>query len=175
LAKLPIGGLRCFTMSAKIKPIPDGYHTLTPYLIIKGAAVAIEFYKKAFGAQEQFRMPGPDGKTIGHANIVIGDSIVMLADEAPQMIAFSPSTLKGTPVTMVLYVEDADTVFKRAVDAGATVRQPLEDKFYGDRAGTIVDPFGHIWTIMTHVEDVTPEMMDQRVKELYQKMARQKA
>lgn len=161
-------------MSTKVKPIPDGYHTLTPYLIIKGAAAAIDFYKKAFGAQEQFRMPGPDGKTIGHANIVIGNSIVMLADEAPQMLAQSPQTLNGTPVTMVLYVEDADAVFNRAVELGATVRQPLENKFYGERAGTVVDPFGHIWTMMTHIEDVTPEMMDQRVKELYKKMAEQK-
>ena len=160
-------------MSAKIQPIPDGYHTLTPYLIIKGAAAAIEFYKKAFGAKDHFLMNGPGG-TVAHASLTIGNSIMMLADEAPQMIALSPSTLKGTPVTMVLYVEDADTVFKRAVDAGATVRQPIENKFYGERAGTVVDPFGHIWTIMTHVEDVTPEMMDQRMKEMMKKMGEHK-
>jgi PhnB protein len=160
-------------MSAKTQPIPDGYHSLTPYLIIKGAAAAIEFYKKAFGAKDHFLMNGPGG-TVAHASLTIGNSIMMLADEAPQMIALSPSTLKGTPVTMVLYVEDADTVFKRAVDAGATVRQPIENKFYGERAGTVVDPFGHIWTIMTHVEDVTPEMMDQRMKEMMKKMGEQK-
>jgi len=160
-------------MSAKIQPIPDGYHSLTPYLIIKGAAAAIEFYKKAFGAKDHFLMNGPGG-TVAHASLTIGNSIMMLADEAPQMLAVSPSTLKGTPVTMVLYVEDADIVFKRAVDAGATVRQPIENKFYGERAGTVVDPFGHIWTIMTHVEDVTPEMMDQRMKEMMKKMGEQK-
>ncbi len=160
-------------MSAKIQPIPDGYHSLTPYLYIKGASAAIDFYKKAFDAKDHFRMNGPGG-TVAHASLTIGNSIMMLADESPQMGAISPTTLKGAGVSMVLYVEDVDTVFKRAVDAGAVVKMPVENKFYGERAGTLIDPFGHIWTIMTHVEDVTPEMMDERMKEMMKKMAEQK-
>lgn len=156
-------------MSANIKPIPDGYHSLTPYLYIKGAAAAIEFYKKAFGAKDHFLMHGPGG-SVAHASLTIGDSIMMLADESPQMGALSPTTLKGTAVSMVLYVEDVDMVFKRAVDAGAVVKMPVENKFYGERAGSLIDPFGHFWTIMTHVEDVTPEMMDQRMQEMMKKM-----
>lgn len=152
-------------MSAKIQPIPDGYHSLTAYLIVKGGAAAIEFYKKAFDAKDHFLMNGPNG-CVAHASLTIGNSIVMMADENPQMGAMSPSTLKGSAVSMVLYVEDVDTVFKRAVDAGAIVKLPVENKFYGDRAGTIIDPFGHMWTIMTHVEDVTPEEMNRRVQEM---------
>ena len=156
-------------MSAKIQPIPDGYHSLTAYLIVKGGTAAIEFYKKAFGAKDHFLMHGPGG-CVAHASLTIGNSIVMMADENPQMGAISPSTLKGSPVSMVLYVEDVDTVFKRAVDAGAVVKLPVENKFYGERAGTIVDPFGHMWTIMTHVEDVTPEEMNRRMQEMMKKM-----
>src|SRR5256886_17542292 len=129
-------------MTTKVKPIPEGFHTITPYLSIKGAAAAIDFYKRAFGAKERFRMPGPDGNTVGPAELLIGDSIVMMADESPQCGNQSPQSLKGTPVGFALYVEDADATFKRAVEAGATVKQPLENKFYGDRAGTVMDPFG---------------------------------
>jgi PhnB protein len=158
-------------MNTNVKPIPDGFHTLTPYLIIKGAAEAMDFYQRAFGATERFRMAGADGKTIGHAEMLVGDSILMLADESPQLGHLSPQSLKGTPVSFLLYVTDVDAAFKRAVDAGATVKQPLENKFYGERAGTLVDPFGHNWTLMTHVEDVTPEEMDKRLKAEYAKMA----
>lgn len=158
-------------MSKSVKPIPDGFHTLTPYVIVKGCAEAIEFYKKAFGAEELFRMPGPDGKTIGHAEIKIGDSIVMMSDECPEFGAQSPQTLKGTPVSFMVYVKDADTAFQRAVDAGAKVLRPLENQFYGDRTGTVSDPFGHTWSIGTHIEDVAPEELEKRAAALHAKMA----
>jgi PhnB protein len=144
-----------------VKPIPDGYHTATPYLIVQGAAQAIDFYKAAFGATELFRMEGPGGK-IGHAEIKIGDSPIMLADEHPDMGAVSPTTLGGSPVHMLLYVADVDAAFPRAVDAGAEISRPLQNQFYGDRSGTVKDPFGHTWTIATHVEDVPPEEMQAR-------------
>lgn len=148
-------------MTSNIRPIPEGYHTATPYLIISGAAQALEFYKKAFGATEIMRMPGPDGK-IGHAEIRIGDSPIMLADESPAMGARSPQSLGGSPVTLHLYVEDVDATFAQAVAAGATVQRPVADQFYGDRAGGIVDPFGHSWYIATHKEDVSPEELKKR-------------
>ncbi|MDQ3624649.1 MAG: VOC family protein [Verrucomicrobiota bacterium] len=150
-------------MSTPVNPIPEGFHTLTPYLIVKGAAEAIDFYKRAFDAKERFRLPMPDGKAIGHAELTIGDSIVMLADEFPDLGHRSPQSLGGTAVSFVLYVEDADAAFERAIEAGATVQQPLEDKFYGDRAGCVVDPFGHQWTLMTHQEDVPPEEIERRM------------
>lgn len=149
-------------MSTTVKAIPDGYHAITPYLIIKGAAEALEFYKKAFGATELFRMAQPDGK-IGHAEIQIGDSRIMLADEFPEMSYVSPSTLGGSCVSIMLYVEDVDSIFNQAVAAGATEQRPLEDKFYGDRTGSLVDPFGHVWHVGTHQEDVTPEEMEKRL------------
>jgi PhnB protein len=149
-------------MSSKVKPIPDGYHTVTPYLIIKGAAAAIDFYKRAFGATELFRMPQPDGR-IGHAEIKIGDSPIMLADEFPEMGHRSPQSLGGSPVSILLYVEDVDSVFNRAVTEGAKQDRPVEDKFYGDRGGSLTDPFGHIWHIATHKEDVSAEEMEKRV------------
>jgi PhnB protein len=158
-------------MNTKVKPIPDGFHTLTPYLSVKGAAQAIDFYKRAFGAKERFRMPGPDGKTLGHAEVVIGDSILMLADEFPQCGNTSPQSLKGTSVSLLIYVEDVDSAFKRAVDAGGKVLMPVENKFYGERSGCLEDPFGHQWTLMTHVEDVPPEEMQKRMKEFAAKMA----
>ena len=145
------------------KPIPEGYHTATPYLIIGGAANAIEFYKKAFGATELFRFPTPDGK-IGHAEIKIGDSPIMLADEYPEMGYKGPQTLGGSPVSLMIYVEDVDTVFNRAVEAGATVKEAVSDKFYGDRMGTLTDPFGHRWHVATHKEDVSVEEMQRRAK-----------
>lgn len=146
-----------------VKPIPEGYHTATPYLIIKGAADAIEFYKKAFGATELFRFPAPDGK-IGHAEIKIGDSPIMLADEYPDMGYKGPKSLGGSPVSLMIYVEDVDTVFNRAVAGGATVKEAVSDKFYGDRIGTLVDPFGHVWHVSTHKEDVSLEEMEERAK-----------
>jgi PhnB protein len=148
-------------MSNKPKAIPDGYHNVTPYLIVNDAAAAIEFYKKAFGATELMRMPKPNGK-IGHAEIRIGDSPIMLADEAPEMGARSPRTVGGSPVSIFLYVDDVDTTFARAVDGGAKVQRPLADQFYGDRTGGVEDPFGHVWYIATHVEDVSPEEMKKR-------------
>jgi PhnB protein len=148
-------------MANKPKSIPDGYHNVTPYLIVDDAARALEFYKKAFGATELLRMPKPNGK-IGHAEIRIGDSTVMLADESPEVGARSPRSLGGSPVSIFLYVEDVDTTFGKAVDAGAKVQRPLADQFYGDRTGGIEDPFGHAWYIATHVEDVSPEEMKKR-------------
>ena len=145
-----------------VKPIPDGYHSITPYLIINGAARALEFYKKVFGATETLRFDGPDG-TIAHAEVRIGDSMVMLADESEDMGFRAPQSTGGSPVGIMLYVDDVDRIFNRAVAEGASVKQPLEDKFYGDRAGTVVDPFGHLWTISTHTEDVSPEEMQRRM------------
>jgi PhnB protein len=161
-------------MSTQTKAIPDGFHTLTPYLAVKGAAKAIDFYKRAFGAKERFRMPTPDGKSIGHAEIVIGDSIVMLADEMDAFGNRSPESLKGTPVNFALYVEDSDVAFKRAVDAGAKVIRPLADQFYGDRAGCVEDPFGYQWTVTTHKEDVPPEELKSRMASVCAKMAQGK-
>jgi PhnB protein len=152
-------------MPNKVQPIPKGYHTVTPYLIINGAAKAIDFYKKAFGATELMRMPGPGGK-IGHAEIRIGDSPVMMADEHPEMGARGPNSTGNTPVSMLLYVEDADKVFNQAIAAGAKSLRPMKDQFYGDRMGTLQDPFGHVWSIGTHVEDVSPEEMKRRMAEL---------
>lgn len=145
-----------------VKPIPDGYHTVTPYLIIKGAAAALDFYQRALGAREVVRMPGPDGKVM-HAEIQIGDSMIMLADEFPEMGALSPQTIGGTAVGLCLYIPDVDAVFQQAVAAGAKIERPLQNQFYGDRSGTIIDPFGHKWTLSTHIEDVSPEEMQRRM------------
>ena len=146
-----------------VKPIPEGYHSVTPYLIIRGAADAIEFYKNAFGAVELFRFPAPGGK-IGHAEIKVGDSPIMLADEYPDMGYKGPQSIGGSPVSLMIYLEDVDSVFNRAVDAGATVKEAVQDKFYGDRTGTVIDPFGHIWHISTHKEDVSMDEMERRAK-----------
>jgi PhnB protein len=146
-----------------VKPVPDGYHTATPYLIINGATAALQFYKNAFGATELFRMDAPGGK-IGHAEIKIGDSPIMLADEYPDMGYRSPQAIGGTPVSIMLYVADVDAVFNRTVAAGAKVKQPVKDQFYGDRSGTVEDPFGHVWTIATHKEDLTPEEIGKRAE-----------
>jgi len=142
-----------------VKPIPEGYHAITPYLIIDGAAQAIDFYKKAFGATELFRMPDPTGKRIGHAELKIGDSQIMLADESPSMGYRNPKHYGGTPVSLLLYVNDVDATIPRAVAAGAKLLKPIQDQFYGDRSGTIHDPFGHVWTVATHIKDVSPEEM----------------
>jgi PhnB protein len=143
------------------RPIPEGYHSVTPYLIVTGAASAIEFYKHAFGAKEVMRIPHPDGR-VGHAELQIGDSRIMLADEFPEIGARSPMSLGGTPVGIQLYVDDVDAVTARALAAGAKMLRPLKDQFYGDRSGTLNDPFGHQWTISTHKEDVSPEEMQRR-------------
>lgn len=146
-----------------VKPVPEGYHSVTPYLIVRGGADAIEFYQKAFGAVELFRFPSPDGK-IGHAEIKVGDSPIMLADEYPEMGYHGPQSLGGSPVSLMIYVDDVDAVFNQAVAAGATVKEALQDKFYGDRIGTVVDPFGHRWHLATHKEDVSVEEMQRRAK-----------
>ena len=145
-----------------VKPIPDGYHSVTPYLIVKGAAKAIDFYKSAFGATELMRMPGPNDRVM-HAEIKIGDSVVMLADEPEGGQHRSPLTIGGTPVSLMVYVDDVDTVFSQAVSLGAQTTRPVVDQFYGDRSGTLTDPFGHVWTIGTHVEDVSAEEMERRM------------
>lgn len=152
-------------MSNKVKPIPTGYHSVTPYLIVNNAAKALEFYKKAFNATEIMRAPAPNGK-IMHAEIKIGDSHIMLADEFPEMNALSPTTIGGSPVSILLYVEDVDKIFKQAIAAGAKETKPLQNQFYGDRSGMLEDPFGHKWGVSTHIEDVSSEEMDRRFKEL---------
>jgi len=143
-----------------IKPIPEGYHSVTPYLICKGASRAIDFYKKAFGATEIMRFPGPNDSVM-HAEIQIGDSRLMLADETPQYKAGS-----GGPISLMIYVPDVDKTFKQAVSAGATSTRPVEDQFYGDRLGTLSDPFGHVWSVATHVEDVSEDEMQRRMASL---------
>ena len=153
-------------MTTKIKPIPDGYHTVTPYLVITDAGKAIEFYKVAFGATESMRLATPDGKVM-HAEIKIGDSPIMLCDECPDWNAFSPQTIGGTAVSIMLYVEDVDSVVNRAVAAGAKLLMPVEDQFWGDRMGTVSDPFGHKWTVATHTEDVSPEEISTRAKAFF--------
>ena len=146
-----------------VKPIPEGYRTVTPYLAVDDAAEAIEYYKKAFGAKERVRMETPDEK-IGHAELEIGDSLVMLSDPIPEATTRTPKELGGTSASVFLYVEDVDAVVKRAVDAGATVTMEVADQFWGDRFGSVQDPFGHSWSIATHVEDVPPEEMAERAK-----------
>ncbi len=151
---------------SNVNPIPEGFHTITPHLVIRGAAEAIDFYKKAFGAEEIMRMPGPDGKTVMHAEIRIGDSPIMLCDEFPNRCVAPPS-LKGTTVAIALYVPDADKVFQQAVDAGATVTMPMMDAFWGDRYGKVTDPFGHEWEISTHKQDLTPEQIGKGAAEFF--------
>ena len=146
-----------------VKPIPEGYHSVTPYLVVDDAEGAIDFYTRAFGAKEKFRMPM--GDRIGHAELLIGDSHIMLADEFPDMGHRGPKALGGSPVSIMLYVEDVDTTFKQALDAGATEKRPLENQFWGDRMGTLTDPFGHVWSLATTVEEVSPEEMQRRMDE----------
>jgi PhnB protein len=154
-------------MLNKVSPIPQGYHSITPYLILNNAAQAIDYYKKAFGATELMRMEMPGGK-IGHAELKIGDSIIMLADECPERGAKSPEACNGTPISLLLYVEDVDGVAKQAIAAGAKVIKPIETMFYGDRIGMFADPFGHQWCIATHVEDLTPAEIKKRMAEMAQ-------
>ncbi len=145
-----------------VKPIPDGYRSVTPYLIVHNAVAAIDFYKRAFGAIETFRLPGPDGR-IGHAELLIGDSPIMLADEAPQMGARSAKSIGGSPISIMLYVENVDEQYPKAIAAGAKELRPLKNQFYGDRSGTLEDPFGITWTIGTHVEDVSSAELQKRM------------
>ncbi|HEY8524262.1 MAG TPA: VOC family protein [Acidimicrobiales bacterium] len=147
-----------------VQPIPEGYPRVIPYLVVDGAAAAIDFYTQVLGAEERMRMDAPDGK-VAHAELGLGDSVIMLADEFPEMGARAPRSVGGTPVSVMVYVEDVDAVVARAVEAGATVTRPVEDQFYGDRLGEFEDPFGHRWNIATHVEDVSPEEIGKRAAE----------
>jgi PhnB protein len=148
-----------------VKAIPDGYHSATPYLIVDGAARAIDFYKRAFGAKELMRIPAP-GDRVGHAEIKIGDSVIMLADEHPEIQARGPQHYGGSPVSILLYVDDVDALFKQAVAAGGIEVRAVDDQFYGDRSGTLKDPFGHSWHLSTHKEDVSPEELNRRMAAL---------
>jgi PhnB protein len=146
---------------AKVKPIPDDYPRVSAYLHIDGASAAIAFYEKVLGAKERMRMGGPDDK-VAHAELQVGDSVIMLADEFPDMNVRGPRSIGGTPVSLMVYVEDVDATFERAISEGATSLQPVEDKFYGDRSGQFEDPFGHQWTVSSHVEDVAPDELMKR-------------
>ena len=154
-------------MAQSVRPVPEGYHSVTPYLVCDGAAKAIEFYKQAFGATELMRMPGPNGK-LGHAEIKIGDSHIMLADPNPDMGAKAPGAYGGSPVGIVLYIANVDNVVGKAVAAGAKITRPVKDEFYGDRAATITDPFGHTWHVHTHMRDVSPEEMKKAMESMGQ-------
>jgi len=153
---------------ANVKPIPDGYPQVTPYLIVDDANAAIEFYDTVLGTTERVRMGAPSDK-IGHAELQLGDSLIMLADEFPEMGALSPKTVGGTPVTISVYVDDVDAAYERALQAGAKSVRPLENQFYGDRTGQFEDPFGHRWSVSTHVEDVPPDEMQRRAAEMAQR------
>jgi PhnB protein len=153
-------------MPNKVKPIPEGHRAVTPYLAIKNAARALEFYTRAFGATEHYRLMMPDGR-VGHAEIRLGDSLIMLSDEFPEYGGKAPDTLGGSPVSLHLYVEDVDAFVKRAVDAGAKEVKPVMDQFYGDRSGQLQDPFGHLWWVATHKEDVAPDEMQKRVQAMF--------
>jgi len=157
-----------------VQPIPKGYHSVTPYLVVNDAARAIDFYKRAFGAQEKMRMDGPGGK-IGHAELKIGDSIIMLSDETPGSGMRSPRSLGGTAAGVFLYVENVDSIFKQAVSAGAKADAQPSDMFWGDRFGKLTDPFGHQWSVATHKEDIAPDEMAKRAKEAMAKMGQQHA
>jgi len=161
-------------MASKVKPIPKGYHTISPNLIVNDASRAIDFYKRAFGAEEVFRMNSPDGKVV-HAELKIGDSMLMLSDEMPGGKCRAPLSLGGSPVNIFLYVEDVDRVFKRAVDAGGKVEMPVADMFWGDRWGSLTDPFGHSWSLATHKEDVKPDELRRRGQEEMAKWAKESA
>jgi PhnB protein len=155
----------------KVKKIPDGYHSITPALIVKDGEAAIEFYKKGFGAEERHRMKGPDGR-IAHAEMKIGDSIFMLSDEFPQMKCLSPNSIGGSSVAMYVYVEDVDAIFDKAVTAGAKVIDPVKDQFWGDRHGRLEDPSGHLWSIATHKKDLSPEEMKRAAEAAFSEMSK---
>jgi PhnB protein len=155
-------------MSNKVKAIPDNYSRVSPYLFVRDGGKALEFYAKIFGAKERMRMPGPGGKVM-HSEFEFGDSVMMLADEIPQMGHLSPESLGGTPVIIGLYVENVDEVYARAVAAGAKPMRPVENQFYGDRAGSLTDPFGHVWHLASHIEDMSPEEMQRRAEAMFKK------
>lgn len=161
-------------MTASVKPVPDGFHTATPSVVVRDAAKAIDFYKKVFGAEERMRMPGPDGKIV-HAEIKIGDSIVFLSDEIPNMGGKSPQSVGAYTGGMYLYVPNVDEIYERAVDAGAKAVGPVTDMFWGDRVGHFVDPFGHAWSVSTHVADLTEEEMEKGAQAFYAQMAEKKS
>jgi len=154
----------------EVKKIPDGYHSITPMLIVKDGLKAIEYYKKVFGAIDKGTMMMPDNKSVAHAELLIGDSKIMLSDEFPEMKSLSPTTIGGTPVSLYLYIEDVDKTFNLAVAEGGKSLFPVQDRFYGDRHGTIQDPFGHIWSIATHIKDLTKEEMKKAAEEAFSKM-----
>ncbi len=154
------------------KAIPEGYQTVTPMFVFKDARKAIEFYKRAFGAQEKYTMPGPDGKGVMHAELRIGSSIIMLGEENPQCLGKSAETIGGSPVGFYLYVENADGAFRRAIEAGAESEMPVDNMFWGDRVGTVQDPFGYKWMLATHVEDLTPEEIEQGAKAAFAQTAK---
>ena len=157
-------------ITVAVKPVPEGHHTVTPYLTVRGAARAIDFYRRAFGAEEIARMPGPDGTSIMHAELKMGDSRIFLGDEMPAMGCRSPETLGGSASGIYLYVRDVDETFRLAVEAGATAKRQVEDMFWGDRCGTVGDPFGYDWTLATHTEDVAPDEMKRRHAEFLKEM-----
>jgi PhnB protein len=162
-------------MSESAKTIPEGYHSINPYLVVRNAARAIEFYKKAFGAEERFRMHGPDGKTIMHADLKIGDSVFMLTEESTEMKALSPESIGGSPVSLYVYVKDVDDIFNQAVSEGAAVLNPVRDQFYGDRSGYLRDPFGHLWSIATHKKDLSPDELRKAGEAFFEEMSKTKA
>jgi PhnB protein len=161
-------------MNESAKIIPDGYHSINIYLVVRNAENTIQFYKKAFGAEERFRMHGPDGKTIMHADLKIGDSVFMLTEESPDMKALSPESICGSPVSMYVYVKDVDTIFNQAISDGATVLKPVKDQFYGDRSGYLRDPFGHLWSIATHKKDLSPDELRKAGEEFFEEMSKSK-
>ncbi len=161
-------------MAPQVPPIPPGYHTVSPHLAVRGGLEAMEFYKKAFGAEERGRFMAPDGKRLMHGEMKIGDSIIMLGEESPERGCSAPQTVGATTVSFYLYVQDADKSYKQAVEAGARSLMPMADMFWGDRIGSVADPFGHQWTIATHKEDVSPEEMQKRGQAFFQQMAQQK-
>src|ERR687891_219486 len=162
-------------MNESVKTIPEGYHSINLYLVVRDAARAIEFYKKVFGAEERFRIHGPDGKTIMHADLKIGDSVFMLTEESKEMKALSPESIGGSPVTMYVYVKDVDSIFNQAVSEGATVLKPVSDQFYGDRSGYLRDPFGHLWSIATHKKDLSPDELRKAGEAFFEEMSKMKA
>jgi PhnB protein len=162
-------------MSENVRMIPEGYHSINPYLVVRNAEKAIEFYKKVFGAEERFRMHGPDGKTITHAELKIGDSIFMLTEESPDMKSLSPESIGGSPVSLYVYVKDVDGVFDQAISEGATVLYPVKDQFFGDRSGYLKDPFGHLWTIATHKKDLSSDEIRNTGEAFFEEMSKTKA
>ncbi len=161
-------------MTANVKAVPDGYHTITPYIIIKDAGRAIEFYKKSFNAKENHRMYASDNKTIMHAEIIIGDSAIMLSEESNEMKCFSPQSVGGNPVWLYLYVEDVDSIYNQAISAGATVLESVNDAFWGDRIGSLKDPFGYQWSIATHKKDLSPEEIKKGAEDFCAEMTNKK-